>query len=80
MLPFALFRSRNFTAANALTFLLYASLGGSLFFFPLDLIQVQGYSTAQAGAALLPFVLFMFLLSRWAGGLVDRTLNCPVRV
>ncbi len=72
MLPLALFRSRNFTAANALTVLLYAALGGSLFFFPLDLIQVQGYSTAQAGAALLPFVLFMFLLSRWAGGLVDR--------
>ena len=67
MLPLHLFRSRNFTAANALTLLLYAALGGSLFFFPLDLIQVQGYSTAQAGAALLPFVLFMFLLSRWAG-------------
>jgi len=72
MLPLDLFRSRNFTAANALTLLLYAALGGSLFFFPLDLIQVQGYSTAQAGAALLPFVLFMFLLSRWAGGLLDR--------
>jgi EmrB/QacA subfamily drug resistance transporter len=72
MLPPALFRSRNFTAANALTLLLYAALGGSLFFFPLNLIQVQGYSTAQAGAALLPFVLFMFLLSRWAGSLVDR--------
>jgi predicted MFS family arabinose efflux permease len=72
MLPLGLFRSRSFTAANALTLLLYAALGGSLFFFPLDLIQVQGYSTAQAGAALLPFVLFMFLLSRWAGGLVDR--------
>lgn len=72
MLPFTLFRSRNFTAANVLTLLLYAALGGGLFFFPLDLIQVQGYSTAQAGAALLPFVLCMFLLSRWAGSLVDR--------
>jgi len=72
MFPLGLFRSRSFTAANALTVLLYAALGGSLFFFPLDLIQVQVYSTAQAGAALLPFVLLMFLLSRWAGGLVDR--------
>jgi EmrB/QacA subfamily drug resistance transporter len=72
MLPLELFRSRNFTAANALTLLLYAALGGSLFFFPLDLIQVQGYSAAQAGAALLPFVISMFVLSRWAGGLVDR--------
>src|SRR5262245_16228829 len=72
MLPFSTFRSRNFAAANALTLLLYAALGGGLYFFPLNLIQVQGYSTAQAGAALLPFVLLMFLLSRWAGGLTER--------
>jgi hypothetical protein len=55
-----------------LTLLLYAALGGSLFFFPLNLIQVHGYSSVQAGAALLPLVLLMFVLSRWAGGLVDR--------
>ena len=72
MLPLGLFRSRHFTAANGLTLLLYAALGGSLFFFPLDLVQVQGYSTTEAGAALLPFILCMFLLSRWAGGLVSR--------
>jgi len=72
MLPLELFKSRNFSAANALTLLLYAALGGSLFFLPLNLIQVQGYSTTQAGAALLPFVLCLFFLSRWAGGLVNR--------
>ena len=72
MLPLRLFRSADFAGANLLTLLLYAALGGSLFFLPLNLIQVQGYSTVAAGAALLPFVLLMFVLSRWAGGLVDR--------
>jgi len=72
LVPLHLFRSRNFSGANLLTLLLYMALSGVLFFFPLDLIQVQGYSAAQAGAALLPFILPMFLLSRWSGGLVQR--------
>lgn len=72
MMPPSLFRSSTFTGANLLTLLLYAALGSVLFFLPFNLIQVQGYSTTQAGAALLPFVLIMFLLSRWAGGLVER--------
>ena len=72
MLPLDLFRSREFTGTNLLTLFLYAALGGSLFFFPLNLIQVQGYSAAQAGGALLPFVLLMFLLSARAGALADR--------
>ncbi|MEK6303191.1 MAG: MFS transporter [Acidobacteriota bacterium] len=72
MLPVTLFRSKNFSGANLLTLLLYAALGGSLFFVPLNLIQVQRYSATAAGAALLPFILIMFLLSRWSGGLVDR--------
>ena len=72
MLPLGLLRIRNFAGANLLTLLLYAALGGGLYFFPLNLIQVQGYSAAGAGAALLPFIVIMFLLSRWAGKLVDR--------
>jgi EmrB/QacA subfamily drug resistance transporter len=72
ILPLRLFRSRNFSAANALTLFLYAALGGLMFFLPLNLIQVQGWSATAAGAALVPFILIMFALSGWAGGLVDR--------
>ena len=72
MLPLALFRSRDFAGANLLTLFLYSALGGTLFFLPLNLIQVQRFSPTAAGAALLPFVLIMFVLSRWSGGLVHR--------
>jgi EmrB/QacA subfamily drug resistance transporter len=72
MMPLSLFRSRTFSGANLLTLLLYAALGGALFFLPFNLIQVQGYSATAAGAALVPFPVIMFFLSRWSGGLVSR--------
>jgi EmrB/QacA subfamily drug resistance transporter len=72
MMPLDVFRSRTFTGANLLTLLLYGGLGGSLYFFPFDLQQVQGYSPTAAGAAFLPFTLIVFTLSRWTGGLVQR--------
>jgi EmrB/QacA subfamily drug resistance transporter len=72
MLPLHLFANRDFAGANLLTLLLYAALGGGLYFVPLNLIQVQGYAATAAGAALLPFVAVLFALSRWAGSLVDR--------
>ncbi len=70
MLPLTLFRSRTFSGANLLTFFLYAALGGTMFFLPLNLIQVQRCSATEAGAALLPFILIISLLSRWSGGLI----------
>lgn len=72
MMPIGLFRSRTFSGANILTLLLYAALTGALFFVPFDLIQVQGYSATAAGASFVPYIVIMFLLSRWSGGLVTR--------
>ena len=72
MVPLALFRSRTFSGANLLTLLLYGALGGGLFFLPFDLIQVQGYTPAVAGASLLPLVVLVAVMSRAAGALAGR--------
>jgi EmrB/QacA subfamily drug resistance transporter len=72
MVPLGLFRSRPFTGANLLTLLLYGALGGALYYLPFNLQQVQGYSPTAAGAAFVPFPATIFILSRWAGGLVPR--------
>jgi len=72
LVPLSLFRSRAFSGANLLTFSLYAAIGIFFFVLPLDLIQVQQYSATMAGAAILPMILIVFLLSRWSGGLVNR--------
>ena len=72
MVPLDLFHSHTFTGANLLTLLLYAALGGAFFFVPFDLIQVHDYSPAASGAAMLPLIVLLSLLSSWAGRLVDR--------
>ncbi len=72
MVPLTLFKSRAFSGANLLTLFLYAAFGIFFFVFPLNLIQVQGYSATATGAAALPLILLMFFLSRWSGGLSTR--------
>jgi Major Facilitator Superfamily len=72
MLPLDLFRSRTFSGANLMTLLLYCALSGALYFLPFDLIQVQGYSAFEAGAAFLPFTLILGFGSTFAGGLLRR--------
>ena len=72
MMPLGLFRSREFSGANLLTLLLYAAAGGAMYFLPFALIQVHHYTPAEAGAAMLPLVILLFLLSRTAGRMADR--------
>jgi len=72
MVPVALFQSRSFSGANLVILFLYAALGIFFFLFPLNLIQVQGYSATATGAAALPVIMLVFFLSRWSGGLVAR--------
>lgn len=72
MVPLKIFSSRTFTGANLLTLFLYAATGIFFFLFPLNLIQVQGYSAAKAGAAIVPLIVLMFTLSRWSGALITR--------
>ena len=72
MLNLELFRSRTFALANVLTLFLYGALAMMMFLVPLELIEVRGYSATVAGAAMLPFPIILFALSRWSGGLVSR--------
>lgn len=73
MIPLALFSSRTFSGANLLTLALYGALSAGMFFLSLNLVQAQGYSMAVAGFAFTPFALILTALSRWAGGLVDKS-------
>ncbi|MFN8563615.1 MAG: DHA2 family efflux MFS transporter permease subunit [Anaerolineae bacterium] len=72
MMPLRLFRSRTFSGTNLLTLFLYAALRVAPFFLILNLIQVQGYPPEVAGFTFVPFTILLTLMSRWAGGLIDR--------
>jgi EmrB/QacA subfamily drug resistance transporter len=72
MMPLKLFRSKTFSGANLVALLMYAPLGGVLFFLPFAMIQIFDYTATGAGASFLPIILLLFLFSRWSGGLVDK--------
>jgi EmrB/QacA subfamily drug resistance transporter len=72
MMPLWVFASRTFVGVNVLTIFLYGALAMALFVLPFTLIGRHGYTVVTAATAMLPFVIVMFLLSRWAGRLMDR--------
>jgi len=72
MLAPSIFSSRQFSAANALTFVVYAALGGMFFLLVVFLQVVLGYSPLAAGAASLPITVIMLALSARAGALAQR--------
>ncbi|GGK02684.1 MFS transporter [Pilimelia anulata] len=72
LVPPALFRDTRFTAANAVTFLVYAALGVVFVLLVLHLQVVAGYRPLLAGTALLPVTGLMLLFSARAGALAQR--------
>ena len=72
MLPLGIFASRQFSAANAVTFVVYGALGTTFFLLVVHLQQVLGYSPLEAGAATLPVTLLMLMLSARAGQLAQQ--------
>jgi EmrB/QacA subfamily drug resistance transporter len=72
MLPLAVFRVRQFSVTNAVTFVVYSALGGALFLFPVMLQVVDRYSPFDSGVALLPLTVVMLLLSAQSGRLSAR--------
>jgi len=72
MMPLKLFKSSTFSGSNLLTLFVYAALSGALFFLPLNLIQIQGYSDINAGLAMLPIIIMIAGLSPLMGKFVDR--------
>jgi EmrB/QacA subfamily drug resistance transporter len=72
MMPVGLFRSRQFSAANAMTLLTYAALGAMSFFLVIELQTVVGYGPLKAGIASLPVTVIMLFLASRGGALAAR--------
>jgi predicted MFS family arabinose efflux permease len=72
MMRLSLFRDRTFSAANAMTLLVYAALGAVLFFLVLQLQTVGGYGALEAGLATLPITVCMVFLASRGGAIGQR--------
>ena len=72
MLPMDIFESRQFSAANLVTLLVYAALGALFFLLVVQLQVVAGLGPLAAGSALLPITIIMLLLSGASGQLAER--------
>ncbi len=72
LIPLNLFKIPVFTGVNLMTIILYFGLGGPFFFITLNFQQVQGYTAAQAGLAIMPIALSLFLMARQMGRLIDK--------
>jgi len=72
MLPPRLFRSRQFSAANAVTVVVYGAVGAMLFLLPVELQQGAGFSPVAAGASVLPVTIMLMLLSTRMGRLAAK--------
>ncbi|MEM6713007.1 MAG: MFS transporter [Pseudomonadota bacterium] len=72
MMPLYLFGASSFSAVNAATFLLYAALGGLLFFLPVTLLSAFDLPAVLVGALFLPFTAVMAVLTPRVGSLVDQ--------
>lgn len=72
MLPLGIFADRTFSAANAMTLVVYAALGAVLFFLVLQLQTVSGYGALEAGIATLPITICLLLLASRGGALGAR--------
>jgi len=72
MLPLSIFASRQFTAVNIVTFVVYGGMSVMFFLFVLNLQVVAGFSAIAAGSAMLPVTVLMLLLSARSGALAQR--------
>ena len=72
MVPLGVFRSRQFSGANAMTFMVYGGFGVTTFLVVVYLQTMLGYSPLEAGASLLPLTFLMLLFSARSGALAQR--------